>query len=48
MHFTDTYLPRRDGVITSLRTLREPLAKAGHPSITVVPAPTLRRAWSPA
>ncbi len=38
MHFTDTYLPRRDGVITSLRTLREPLAKAGHPSITVVPA----------
>ncbi|WP_239124274.1 glycosyltransferase [Rhizocola hellebori] len=38
MHFTDTYLPRRDGVITSLRTLREPLAEAGHPSVTVVPA----------
>ncbi|HCT78468.1 MAG TPA: hypothetical protein DGT23_18200 [Micromonosporaceae bacterium] len=38
MHFTDTYLPRRDGVITSLRTLRAGLADAGHTSITVVPA----------
>ncbi len=37
MHFTDTYLPRRDGVITSLRTLREGLREAGHPSIVVVP-----------
>ena len=38
MHFTDTYLPRRDGVITSLRTLREALAAAGHPRTMVVPA----------
>jgi 1,2-diacylglycerol 3-alpha-glucosyltransferase len=38
MHFTDTYLPRRDGVITSLRTLRAALAARGHDSVTVVPA----------
>jgi glycosyltransferase involved in cell wall biosynthesis len=38
MHFTDTYLPRRDGVITSLRTLREALARSGHLSHVVVPA----------
>jgi glycosyltransferase involved in cell wall biosynthesis len=38
MHFTDTYLPRRDGVITSLRTLRAGLAELGHTSLTVVPA----------
>jgi glycosyltransferase involved in cell wall biosynthesis len=38
MHFTDTYLPRRDGVITSLRTLRSALSDLGHTSLTVVPA----------
>lgn len=38
MHFTDTYLPRRDGVITSLRTLRAGLTELGHTSLTVVPA----------
>ncbi|WP_246467942.1 glycosyltransferase [Allocatelliglobosispora scoriae] len=38
MHFTDTYLPRRDGVITSLRTLRAALAASGHASVTVAPA----------
>jgi 1,2-diacylglycerol 3-alpha-glucosyltransferase len=38
MHFTDTYLPRRDGVITSLRTLRAGLADLGHTSLTVVPS----------
>jgi glycosyltransferase involved in cell wall biosynthesis len=37
MHFTDTYLPRRDGVITSLQTLRAAQQAAGHPSLCVVP-----------
>ncbi len=36
-NFTDTYLPRRDGVITSIRTLVEALAFSGHASLTVVP-----------
>ncbi|MGH3715795.1 MAG: glycosyltransferase [Micromonosporaceae bacterium] len=36
-HFTDTYLPRRDGVISSLRTLTGALADAGHETLTVVP-----------
>ncbi|MGH3648124.1 MAG: glycosyltransferase [Micromonosporaceae bacterium] len=36
-HFTDTYLPRRDGVITSLRTLTTALRGAGHDTLTVVP-----------
>ncbi len=36
-HFTDTYLPRRDGVITSIRTLVEAQTAAGHSAITVVP-----------
>lgn len=37
VHFTDTYLPRRDGVITSVRTLAGALADRGHPGLTVVP-----------
>lgn len=37
MHFTDTYLPRRDGVVTSIRTLVRALADHGHPGLTVVP-----------
>jgi glycosyltransferase involved in cell wall biosynthesis len=37
VHFTDTYLPRRDGVITSIRTLVEALGQAGHNTLTVVP-----------
>lgn len=37
MHFTDTYLPRRDGVITSLQTLRAAQRAAGHPSLCVAP-----------
>jgi glycosyltransferase involved in cell wall biosynthesis len=37
VHFTDTYLPRRDGVITSIRTLVEALASVGHDTLTVVP-----------
>lgn len=36
-NFTDTYLPRRDGVITSIRTLVEALGEQGHQSMTVVP-----------
>ena len=36
-HFTDTYLPRRDGVITSIRTLVDAQTAAGHRAITVVP-----------
>jgi glycosyltransferase involved in cell wall biosynthesis len=37
VHFSDTYLPRRDGVITSLRTLTAEQDAAGHPTLTVVP-----------
>ncbi|MDR7280715.1 glycosyltransferase [Catenuloplanes atrovinosus] len=37
VHFSDTYLPRRDGVITSIRTLTSALAEQGHPGMTVVP-----------
>jgi glycosyltransferase involved in cell wall biosynthesis len=37
VHFTDTYLPRRDGVITSIRTLVDALGQAGHATLTVVP-----------
>jgi glycosyltransferase involved in cell wall biosynthesis len=37
VHFTDTYLPRRDGVVTSIRTLAHALADRGHPGLTVVP-----------
>jgi Glycosyltransferase len=36
-HFTDTYLPRRDGVISSLRTLAAALRDCGHETLTVVP-----------
>jgi glycosyltransferase involved in cell wall biosynthesis len=36
-HFTDTYLPRRDGVVTSVRTLDRQLRAAGHHSLLVVP-----------
>ncbi|MEV7229634.1 glycosyltransferase [Polymorphospora sp. NPDC051019] len=36
-HFSDTYLPRRDGIITSLRTLTGALGGAGHECLTVVP-----------
>jgi glycosyltransferase involved in cell wall biosynthesis len=35
--FTDTYLPRRDGVVTSVLTLVAALSAAGHPATTVVP-----------
>lgn len=37
VHFSDTYLPRRDGVITSLRTLTTALTGAGYTNLTVVP-----------
>lgn len=37
MHFSDTYLPRRDGVITSLRTLVTAQRADGHEPMTVVP-----------
>lgn len=37
VHFTDTYLPRRDGVITSIRTLVDALGAVGHRTLTVVP-----------
>jgi glycosyltransferase involved in cell wall biosynthesis len=36
-HFTDTYLPRRDGVVTSVRTLDRQLRDTGHDSLLVVP-----------
>jgi len=36
-HFSDTYLPRRDGVISSLRTLTAALRDEGHQTLTVVP-----------
>jgi len=46
-HFTDTYLPRRDGVVTSLRTLCAALDAEA--TLTVVPAPRRsgRRRCSP-
>jgi glycosyltransferase involved in cell wall biosynthesis len=37
VHFSDTYLPRRDGVVSSIRTLVRALADQGHPGLTVVP-----------
>ena len=37
VHFSDTYLPRRDGIVTSLRTLADALTTAGHDCLTVVP-----------
>ncbi|HEY6738184.1 MAG TPA: glycosyltransferase [Actinopolymorphaceae bacterium] len=36
-HFSDTYLPRRDGVVTSLQTLTSAMAELGHESLLVVP-----------
>ncbi|MBG0561531.1 glycosyltransferase [Actinoplanes aureus] len=38
LHFTDTYLPRRDGIVTSVRTLTATLRAHGHHAITVAPA----------
>jgi glycosyltransferase involved in cell wall biosynthesis len=36
-HFSDTFLPRRDGIVTALRTMIGTLGQAGHPSLLVVP-----------
>lgn len=36
-HFTDTYLPRRDGVVASLHTLRDALGGDGCAGLTVAP-----------
>ncbi len=36
-HFTDTYLPRRDGVVASLHTLKDALAESGCAGLTVAP-----------
>lgn len=36
-HFSDTFLPRRDGVITSIRTLAAALAARGHESVLFTP-----------
>lgn len=36
-HFSDTFLPRRDGVITSIRTLAAALAVRGHHSTLFAP-----------
>lgn len=36
-HFTDTWLPRRDGVVTSVQTLDRQLRAAGENSLIVVP-----------
>ena len=37
VHFSDTYLPRRDGVITSIRTLAHALPRHGFSSTLVAP-----------
>ncbi len=37
VHFSDTYLPRRDGVITSIRTLAHALPRHGCISTLVAP-----------
>lgn len=36
-HFSDTFLPRRDGVVTSIRTLAGALAGRGHESVLFAP-----------
>lgn len=36
-HFSDTFLPRRDGVVTSIRTLAAALADRGHESVLFTP-----------
>ena len=37
VHFSDTYLPRRDGIITWLQTLTGSLSELGHDSRVVIP-----------
>jgi 1,2-diacylglycerol 3-alpha-glucosyltransferase len=36
-HFSDTYVPRRDGVVTALQTLTSAMSDFGHSSLLVVP-----------
>lgn len=36
-HFTDTWVPRRDGVVTALETLTTAMDQLGHDSLIVVP-----------
>lgn len=36
-HFTDTWVPRRDGVVTALQTLTTAMDDIGHESLVVVP-----------
>ena len=36
-HFSDTYVPRRDGVVTALQALTAAMADLGHSSLLVVP-----------
>ncbi|WP_020579191.1 glycosyltransferase [Actinopolymorpha alba] len=36
-HFSDTYVPRRDGVVTALQTLTAAMSELGHSSLLVVP-----------
>lgn len=36
-HFTDTWLPRRDGIVTALRTLTDSMRDQGHQSLVVAP-----------
>ena len=36
-HFSDTYVPRRDGIVTAVQTLTAAMAEVGHESLTVVP-----------
>jgi 1,2-diacylglycerol 3-alpha-glucosyltransferase len=36
-HFSDTYLPRRDGIVTALHTLTAALDDLGHHNLRVVP-----------
>jgi glycosyltransferase involved in cell wall biosynthesis len=37
VHFSDTFLPRRDGIVTALRTLMPELRNAGHEVLLVAP-----------
>jgi glycosyltransferase involved in cell wall biosynthesis len=36
-HFSDTWLPRRDGIVTALQTLTNAMSEEGHTSLLVVP-----------
>ncbi|HZC26959.1 MAG TPA: glycosyltransferase, partial [Actinopolymorphaceae bacterium] len=36
-HFSDTYVPRRDGVVTAVHSLTSAMADLGHASLLVVP-----------